>query len=230
MSCNKWRRCSASDRRACRSGHLLTVGRTPAAAPSAARGRVHSRTVAALAIDWPMGEPIDRSPSHEGSTTARADAGLCPRCGKHPPRPDRKTCQRCADDQRNRAATLRARRIARGLCVTCGGAAGGHGRSPGFEQQAVIPRCRVHHPACRERGALRLWIRSQRAFGTASPRHPCVCVVGETDRQCGHGSVLGIICRVDGRRGRTNRQGAPGGERDRGAHAWAMPGSCIRYR
>ena len=58
----------------------------------------------------------------------RSAAGLCTRCGKHPPRAGRRTCQRCADDQAARSAALRARRKAAGICVDCGAAAPGSAR------------------------------------------------------------------------------------------------------
>lgn len=60
----------------------------------------------------------------------RGAARLCRRCGKNPPQPDRKACQPRAHVQRDRAAALRTRRLARGLCVQCGGPAGGQTRCP----------------------------------------------------------------------------------------------------
>ena len=57
----------------------------------------------------------------------RAARGLCTRCGA-PPRPDRKTCETCAEGQRVRAAALRARRRAAGKCHDCGRPAGGRSR------------------------------------------------------------------------------------------------------
>jgi hypothetical protein len=54
----------------------------------------------------------------------RAANGLCTRCGKQPPRPERKTCQQCAQAAQERSAALRARRIAAGRCVTCNRPAG----------------------------------------------------------------------------------------------------------
>ena len=44
------------------------VRRTPVAAPRCGRVRVHSRREASVAVWWPSGEPIDRSPSGERST------------------------------------------------------------------------------------------------------------------------------------------------------------------
>ena len=73
------------DRRACRSRHLLTVGRTPAAAPSAARSRVHSRTSGGVGYRLADGEPIDRSPSHEGSTIRRRGSDAAHDAGAHRP-------------------------------------------------------------------------------------------------------------------------------------------------
>ena len=55
---------------------------------------------------------------------AHAAAGLCARCGNAPPRPGRKTCARCAEDQRARSAALRAKRKAAGACVDCGAPSG----------------------------------------------------------------------------------------------------------
>ena len=46
----------------------LDLRRTPVAVPSADRVRVHSRTKASVAVCWPSGEPIDRSPADERST------------------------------------------------------------------------------------------------------------------------------------------------------------------
>ena len=51
--------------------------------------------------------------------------GLCTRCGGRRPRPERKTCARCAAAQRVRAAALRARRRAAGRCVDCNAPAAG---------------------------------------------------------------------------------------------------------
>jgi len=52
-------------------------------------------------------------------------AGLCVRCGKRPPLPERPVCQECSDRQhaqylRNRHNTTAQKRKAAGLCVLCG--------------------------------------------------------------------------------------------------------------
>ena len=61
---------------------------------------------------------------------ARGAAGLCVRCGECPPRPGRKTCQRCADDQVLRARAFRERRRRAGRCTECGEPSGGAARCP----------------------------------------------------------------------------------------------------
>ena len=59
----------------------------------------------------------------------RAAAGMCTRPGcRNPPRPGRKLCEGCAAAQRDRAAAIRARRKAAGLCADCGGPSDGAAR------------------------------------------------------------------------------------------------------
>ena len=48
---------------------------------------------------------------------ARQAAGLCPKCGKHPPEPDRRHCAACLAKVREAQAARRAA----GLCGRCGG-------------------------------------------------------------------------------------------------------------
>lgn len=51
----------------------------------------------------------------------RFAAGLCKRCGKQPPAPERVYCEACLAASRERANRTRDRREAEGRCVTCGG-------------------------------------------------------------------------------------------------------------
>ena len=68
-----------------------------------------------------------------------AAAELCTRCGKNPPRPDRKTCEGCAAAAAARSADFRARRKAAGLCIDCPRpTTGGH------------VRCKVCRDICRD--------------------------------------------------------------------------------
>ena len=80
--------------------HLIGATRAPLNSPSEWAG-------------WSVISPdADRTRYHD-----RAAAKLCARCGKHPPRPDRKTCEGCAAAAAARSADFRARRKAAGLCI-----------------------------------------------------------------------------------------------------------------
>ena len=70
---------------------------------------------------------------------------MCTRCGKRPPRPDRKTCESCARGLRDSAAALRARRIAAGRCVMC--------NRPAAGGQTRCAKCRRFLPCRRAMGA-----------------------------------------------------------------------------
>ena len=101
--------------------HLIRATRAPLNSPSEWAG-------------WSVVNPdANRALYHD-----RAAAKLCTRCGKHPPRPDRKTCEGCAEYAAARSADFRARRKAAGQCTDCSRpTTGGH------------QRCKVCRDACR---------------------------------------------------------------------------------
>ena len=67
-------------------------------------------------------------------TAARTAAGLCPRCGKTEPLPERTLCTRCAE-KRNRASRARDARLrAAGICVPCG-------RAPAAPERTAFGDC-----------------------------------------------------------------------------------------
>ena len=70
----------------------------------------------------------------------RAAAKLCTRCGKNPPRPDRKTCEGCAVAAAARSAALRTRRKAAAICLDCRRpTTGGHVRCAGCRATEAAP-------------------------------------------------------------------------------------------
>ena len=67
---------------------VASVRRTPAVAPLCGGTRVHSRIEASVAVGWPSGEPVDRSPSRERSTKRRRSVGRAHDAGARMHRPD----------------------------------------------------------------------------------------------------------------------------------------------
>ena len=75
---------------------------------------------------WSIIDPNDEKKRY----AARRAAGLCTRCGQHPPRPGRKLCETCAAAASVRSLELRVRRRGAAICIQCGAAetTGGHAR------------------------------------------------------------------------------------------------------
>ena len=91
------------------------------------------------------GEPVDgwqvvNPDGNRQRYAERAAAKRCTRCGKNPPRPDRKTCEGCAAAAADRSARLRTRRKAAALCLDCGRpTTGGHVRCEDCRLEARQP-------------------------------------------------------------------------------------------
>lgn len=67
----------------------------------------------------------------------RKEIGLCPECGKCPPRHERYECQDCYELKAKRTAELKKRRCAAGLCMDCG-LPKGNCRCGRYKRQAQI--------------------------------------------------------------------------------------------
>ena len=82
------------------------LSRTPVAAPRCGRIRVHSRCEASVAVGWPNGEPIDRSPEDERSTKRRRGIGRAHDAGARMHRPTLSQRLRAAASESGRRVVL----------------------------------------------------------------------------------------------------------------------------